>query len=247
MNEKLKSAVMSLVIVTALYFAVKLLYTKALSSKMYPNFGIRIPNGYTVHGIDVSRYQKDINWELVKKMQDQGVKLQFAFLKCTEGIGYKDATYSFNKKEAENNNLLCGAYHYFSARENGKSQAKFFIRNANLSGNNLAPVVDIEETKGMTKAKIQQELQACLDALEDEYKCKPIIYCNVDFYDAHLGEAFDKYPLWAAHYYVSKPNIKRNWQIWQHSDKGNVNGIDAKVDFNVVNGTSLQLNSLKIN
>jgi lysozyme len=246
MNPKIKSALISILIISVLYILVKFVFSNVLSSKMYPNFGIRIPNGYTVHGIDVSRYQQNINWELVSKMRDQGIRLQFAIAKCTEGTGLADATYSNNIKGARKNKIIAGAYHYFSANLSGKNQANYFIRHAKLRNGDLAPVVDIEETKGVSDAKIQQELQICLDVLEKEYECKPIIYCNVDFYDAHLGEKFDDYPLWAAHYNVAKPKIKRPWDIWQHSDKGNVNGIDAMVDFNVLNGTSLTLKLLCI-
>jgi lysozyme len=74
---------------------------------------------------------------------------------------------------------------------------------------------------------------------------KPIIYTNVDFYSRNLGTEFDGYPLWAAHYFEYKtPRVKRNWDFWQHSEQGRVNGIISKVDFNVFNGDSLQFKSL---
>jgi lysozyme len=246
MNPTFKSAGLSILIIILLYFAVNTIYRSSLSSKMYPNFGIRIPNGYSVHGIDVSRYQKNINWPLVQKMSDQGISLQFAIAKCTEGTSIADATYADNATGARANDITFGAYHYFSANISGERQAKYFLRHAKLKANDLAPIIDIEETKGMGNEKIKKELKICLDILEDEYKTMPIIYCNVDFYEAHLGETFDAYPLWAAHYNVAKPKISRAWDIWQHSDKGTVNGIDAKVDFNVINGTSFALKRLCI-
>ena len=46
------------------------------------------PKGYTVYGIDVSRYQGDINWELIcnqARISDQPVR--FAFIKATEAAG----------------------------------------------------------------------------------------------------------------------------------------------------------------
>jgi lysozyme len=72
-----------------------------------------------------------------------------------------------------------------------------------------------------------------------------VIYTNVDFYNRYLGEAFDDYPLWVAHYYQRRePRIKRGWVFWQHSDEGRVNGIRSPVDFNVFNGDSTAFRAL---
>ncbi len=49
------------------------------------SFAIRIPASYTIHGIDVSRWQERIDWQQVAKMRDNGIRLQFAFIKATEG------------------------------------------------------------------------------------------------------------------------------------------------------------------
>ena len=81
--------------------------------------------------------------------------------------------------------------------------------------------------------------------VEYYYGVKPIIYTNVDFYSRNLGKEFNSYPLWAAHYYqYDTPRIERNWDFWQHSEEGRVNGILSKVDFNVFNGDSLQFRNI---
>lgn len=49
------------------------------------SFAIHIPASYTIHGIDVSRWQERIDWQRVAKMRDNGIRLQFAFIKATEG------------------------------------------------------------------------------------------------------------------------------------------------------------------
>ena len=54
-----------------------------------------------------------------------------------------------------------------------------------------------------------------------------------------ISDGFDDYPLWVAHYLrPSEPRINRDWHFWQHSERGRVNGISGKVDFNVFNGDS---------
>jgi lysozyme len=66
--------------------------------RMYPGFGIELPEDYAIHGIDVSRYQSNVNWGMVKEMRSSDVKLGFAFIKARRprryyvwGYHYKNA------------------------------------------------------------------------------------------------------------------------------------------------------------
>ena len=94
---------------------------------------------------------------------------------------------------------------------------------------------------------MKKEAKRWLDVVEEYYNMRPIIYTNVDFYNRNLGADFDKYPLWVAHYYQpEQPRIGRDWLFWQHSDKGNVNGITTPVDFNVFNGDSSSFKNLLV-
>ncbi len=214
-------------------------------SAMYPEFGIEMPEQYQIHGIDVSRYQQYIYWKAVKQMQVRNIKIGFAFIKATEGTDRVDSYFKRNWKKAKQENLTIGAYHFFVPGKSGKQQAELFIQTVKLQPGDLPPVLDIELTSGVDTKQLKKELSIFLQALESHYKIKPIIYSNVDFYEKHLGEAFDSYPLWIAHYIEhNKPRIKRNWLFWQHSDKGKANGIKADVDFNVFNGDSAAFKSL---
>lgn len=213
----------------------------------YPEFGIGIPNEYMIHGIDVSRYQSLIAWEEVKAMKVDNIRLGFAFIKATEGIGNTDPQFRRNWKRAKSNDIIRGAYHFFIASKDGKMQAENFIKRVELEPGDLPPVLDVEQRNGVSKAQLRKEVRKWLSVVEAYYKVKPIIYTNVDFYDQNLGDEFDEYPLWAAHYYEQeKPRIRRDWVFWQHNDGGNVNGIISKVDFNVFNGDSLQFRQLLI-
>lgn len=212
---------------------------------LYPNFGIRIPAGYTTHGIDVSRYQKKIDWELVQAMEDKGHRISFAIMKASEGLYRTDPTFDDNWDGAKEVNLMRGAYLYFHPNRSGKAQAELFIRQVHLETGDLPPVVDIEERMGASKEKMQRNLKECLETLEAKYGIKPMIYSNVDFYARYLGDSFNDYPFWAAHYdQTHEPRTQRDWIIWQHNCRGHVNGISAEVDFNVVNGSMLQLKKL---
>jgi lysozyme len=231
-------------LLTGVYYVNRFVIHKNM--KMYPGFGISIPMSYNIHGIDVSKYQRDINWELVSKMRDQGAKIEFAIIKSTEGNNLRDSYFDDNWDEIKKYKMVRGAYLFFHANKNGKSQALHYIKNTPLESGDLAPVIDIENTFGMSKTQITKVLDDCINTLKDKFKTDPIIYCNADFYKAHLDAKFDEYPLWVAHYYEPNPHIERSWNLWQHNDGGSVNGIDAKVDFNVVNGSKRDLMKLTI-
>jgi lysozyme len=205
----------------------------------YPEFGIPIPTDYTVHGIDVSRYQDLIDWDEVQQMKVGNVQIQFAFIKATEGLNNADSRFRRNWKKCRDAGLIRGAYHFFIPGKSGRQQAEMFISYAELEKGDLPPVLDIEQTYGYPADKMVESLQTWLDVVEEYYKVKPIIYTNIDFYNKYLAGKFDSYPLWIAHYLQpDKPRIGRDWWFWQHNESGRVNGILSKVDFNVFNGDS---------
>lgn len=250
-NRKLTRWIISFVVaalaVAGAYMAYRWVAYKKAKSTRYPAFGISIPDDYGIHGIDVSRYQHLIAWEEVKNMQVGPIRLGFAFIKATEGIGNTDPQFHRNWKKAKSNDIVRGAYHFFIATKDGKSQAEHFIKKVDLGPGDLPPVLDVEQRYGVPKAQLQKEVKKWLETVENYYGITPLIYTNVDFYNQWLGDPFDKYPLWIAHYYEpERPRIGRRWLFWQHSDQGNVNGITAKVDFNVFNGDSLEFRSLLV-
>lgn len=213
----------------------------------YKEFGIALPARYSIHGIDVSRYQQAISWETVTAMKVQDIRLSFAFIKATEGNSRVDPFFKRNWKKAKNAGIVRGAYHFFLPSKDGKKQAQNFIKNVTLQSGDLPPVLDIEVSNGVPAERLRKELAVWLTTLETHYGIKPIIYTNVHFYQRYLQGYFDEYPLWVAHYLEAcKPRIERDWVFWQHSEQGRVNGIRSRVDFNVFNGDSVQFRSLLV-
>ncbi len=219
-------------------------YRKAKFTR-YPEFGIAIPGNYSIHGIDVSKYQSVVAWEEVKAMKVKEIQLGFAFIKATEGIANTDPNFKRNWKKAKDNAIIRGAYHFFIGSKDGRMQAENFIDKVELEPGDMPPVLDVEQLNGNSAIEFRKEIREWLDIVENHYGVKPIIYTNVDFYKRNLGPEFDGYPLWVAHYYqLEQPRINRSWSFWQHSDEGRVNGIVYKVDFNVFNGDSLEFKEL---
>ncbi|HEV8286736.1 MAG TPA: GH25 family lysozyme, partial [Chitinophagaceae bacterium] len=148
----------------------------------YPEFGIAIPDEYPIHGIDVSKYQQVIAWDEVKAMQVKKIKLGFAFIKATEGIGNTDPQFRRNWKRTKDAGIIRGAYHFFLATKDGRAQAENFIKAVHLKTGDLPPVLDIEQTYGVSKNVIKNEVREWLNIVETNYNVKPIIYTNIDFY-----------------------------------------------------------------
>lgn len=214
----------------------------------YAAFGIEVPVNYSIHGIDVSKYQDYIDWGMVKGMKVGDVQLSFAFIKATEGLSNEDGYFRRNWKKSRDAGLCRGAYHYFLATKSGKAQAENFINSVELMPGDLPPVLDIEQTYGVPGDKLRQRAKEWLQTVQDYYHVIPIVYTNVDFYNQFLKQDFDGYPLWVAHYLQKdRPNIYRDWAFWQHSESGRVNGVDTHVDFDVFNGDSTEFRKLLIN
>jgi lysozyme len=212
---------------------------------LYPDFGIELPLGYKIHGIDVSSYQGNIYWPAVAQMQDQDVNIKFAFIKATEGLNDVDKQYKNNWKQAKEANITRGAYHYFLATKSGRLQALNFISTVDLEPGDLPPVLDVEEIYGVRPDSLRSRVSSWLRTVEAAYNVKPIIYTSASFYMNFLGHDFDGFPLWVAHYFVKQqPGVDEPWSFWQHNATGRVNGIRARVDFNVFSGDTTLFNGL---
>lgn len=213
----------------------------------YEKFGVKIPRKYYVHGIDVSSYQQKINWVKVDSMDDYGVRVSFAFIKATEGVTLVDSYFQRNWRESKKAGVIRGAYHYFKPKKSGLWQAKFFLQTVKLEAGDLPPVIDVEETGGLDKLRLQLNLQEYINEIERQTQVKPIIYTGYKFFLDNLKGKFDDYPIWVAHYYQPKLKLKEtDWFFWQHADNATVDGIKGKVDLNVFNGDEEDLSALLV-
>ena len=197
-------------------------------------YGIKFPTRYTLHGLDVSRHNNRIDWDRVAAMNDGGIRMQFAFMKATEGATLGDPTFAKNWQEAGRVGLRRGAYHFYHPTRDPLKQAANFIKRVSLKTGDLAPVLDFEVINGVADHKVITDLHIFLDALEAEYNIRPIIYTNPSLYKRFIKSNFEVYPLWIADY--SKSDLNRydadKLYIWQHNKNGWVHGIRGFVDIN---------------
>ena len=190
-------------------------------------------------GIDVSHYQGNINWEKVKPQID------FAILR----MGLGDDIPSQDDKQFERNYTECVrlgipfAVYFFSYAINKAKVAKEIAHIKRLlNGKKInAPVyIDVENTKGLDwrtisnaeLLSIMQEYNAQLNALG----CKMGIYSSRSaFWNEKMTDKwYDGISKWVAEYGDKVNDFNRTYDIWQHTSKGSVNGIEGNVDMNVM-------------
>ena len=209
-------------------------------------YGVCMPVGYSMHGIDVSHYQGDINWKMLKQTRQGKFPVEFIFMKATEGGDFSDDRFVANFDSAKVHGFIRGAYHFYNPKTDADKQADFFIRSVKLEPGDLPPVLDIE-MKGKDVKKLQQDLKIWLRKVENHYGVKPIIYASYKFKTKYLNDSiFNTYPYWIAHYYVDSVRYQGEWKFWQHTDVGTLPGIDEKVDLNVFNGSFSELKNILI-
>ncbi len=208
----------------------------------------KYPNGYEIRGIDISRYQGEINWRKLQFARIDNCPLRFVLIKSTEGASRIDPYFNKNFYNAREFGFKRGAYHFWSNTSSAKSQANFFIKNTELAKGDLPPVLDVEKLpKNKDVESFQRDLLTWLHAVEDRFHCKPIIYTYYKFKQEYLNTpVFDQYPLWIAHYYTEEMQYEGEWKFWQHTDMGRLPGINGYVDFNVYNGSFYDLERLCI-
>lgn len=209
-------------------------------------YGVCLPQGYSVHGFDVSHHQGKIDWEELHKTQQTPFPVRFVFMKASEGGDFSDTAFVRNFDMARQYGFIRGAYHFYNPKTDAVRQADFFIRSVKLDPGDLPPVLDIE-TRSKDVPKLRRDLKIWLDKIEKHYHVKPILYTSYKFKNRYLNDSiFDSYPYWIAHYYVDSVEYKGQWKFWQHTDVGTLPGIDESVDLNVFNGNMEELLQLTI-
>lgn len=212
--------------------------------KPFPgSFGVKPPPGYQVHGIDVSVYQKKINWEKVASLRSGKDSIDFVIIKATEGRTRIDPCFDYNWKKSRKNHILRAAYHFYVCFSDSRKQARNFIEVVNLKKGDLPPVLDIEQTGPYGSRQMLSGIKNWLNIIEQEYGMKPIIYTYYGFYARYLkgNKDFKSYPVWLAHYAGSNIPDGTRWNFWQYTEKAMVEGIVKEVDMNVFCGSKEEL------
>lgn len=206
-----------------------------------PHAGVAKAHRLPIHGIDVSKWQGDINWHAVKAA---GTK--FAYIKSTEGGDHIDSKFYENWRNAERAGVPRGAYHFVFWCRPAEEQAEWFRRNVPADPNALPPVLDAEWNghsrncpKKIPREQALQMMQIILDAMEEHTGKRPIIYTDITFHQEVLEGVFNDYPYWIRST-AAEPHMRynsRRWTFWQFTTTGRVPGIKGDVDRNAFYGS----------
>lgn len=179
-------------------------------------------------GIDVSSYQKDIDWDAVCRDK----KIRFVYVKATEGATYTSPHFRYNIENARKHGLKVGSYHFLRTTSSLQSQFENFTRAVKPEEQDLVPLIDIEQRGNWTPKQIVDSLEVFIKMVSKHYNCRPMIYTMTSFYNKYLASHFKKYPLFIARYSESAPELNdgANYTLWQYTDQGTVKGIDHAVD-----------------
>lgn len=183
------------------------------------------------NGIDVSKWQGNIDWSTVKK---SGV--QFAILRAGYGreLSQKDEFFEKNYDGCKKNGIPCGAYWYSYAMtpDEARKEAKVCLEAIKGKQFEYPIYFDLEEKKqfDLGKEACTAIIKAFLETVEAAGYWVGL-YMSKFYLETYVAEDVrERYAIWVAHYGVEKTSYKGQFGIWQKSGEGKVAGINGNVD-----------------
>jgi lysozyme len=203
------------------------------------------PTDFPIHGIDVSKFQGEIDWSEVRR---SGVK--FAWIKATEGANYVDPKFWDNWRQAQEAGVPRGAYLFNYWCRPWQDEMAWFEATVPVDPTALPPVLDAEATptsktcrRTLDPAQTVDDMRQMLAEMQRHFGRRPVVYTTVDFYRSILRPAaLAEYPIWvrSTKYHPAVKYGARPWHFWQYESDGHVPGIQAKVDRNAFFGNADQ-------
>ena len=196
-----------------------------------------------IHGIDVSKWQGNIDWEKVKADGYEFVIIRMGYRGYGEtGELAMDEMFYKNIQGAQSAGLDVGVYFFSQAINEAEAlEEAEFVLNA-LEGYELQfPIVYDPElirdqparTNDVTGEQFTKNTIVFCEAIQTA-GYEPMIYSNM-IWEAFLFDMtqLENYPFWYADY-ESVPQTPYHFVMWQYSETGRVNGISGNVDLNIL-------------
>lgn len=192
-------------------------------------------------GIDVSKYQKEINWEQVAQEGVEFAIIRLGYRGYGTGAIVLDEQAIKNIEGATSAGIDVGVYFFSQAisEEEAIEEAKFVIENIKNYDIKYPIVFDTEEiineetrTKNLSVDELTDITIAFCEEVEKQ-GYTPAIYANLRWFSLKLDiTRLDKYHKWYA-YYDSSLYFPYKISMWQYSESGSINGIEGSVDMNI--------------
>ncbi len=192
-------------------------------------------------GIDVSKYQGDIDWEQVA-----GSGVEYAFIRLgirgyTKGEIQEDETFEDNIEGAREHDIDVGVYFFTQATsvKEAEEEAQYVLDMIEPYQVDYPVVIDVEavsndkaRTLGLTREERTQYCIAFCEMIKNA-GYTPMIYGNLKTFMLMLDlEQLEEYDKWLA-YYDEEFYYPYDFKIWQYSDEGAIDGIGTAVDMNI--------------
>jgi lysozyme len=192
---------------------------------------------YPVVGVDLSAHNGIPDFDSLS-----AYGIDFAYLKASEGEGFRDPSFIRNYAAAKRTGINVGAYHFFRFDCDGRKQAVNLLRAIAGCALDLPVAIDVEESGNPAEAATEL-ISARLDAMVSHIRSsgrKVIIYTNKNgdarFVRGHFDSIETDDPeLWICSF-TDPPLNRRQWTLWQHSHRSRIPGVKGFVDLNTFNG-----------
>lgn len=189
--------------------------------------------------VDVSGWQDDIDWEKVSNENIQGAIIRIGVRYSQSRTIHLDSKFDRNCKQAEKYSVPVGCYFYTVAYSvaDAQAEAEFVVKTLSDGGYQMDfPVyfdVEDESMRSLGRSLISEITNAFCEVIEDAGYLAGI-YCSKSWADSYLNEkAIGSRPMWIAQWDVSKCSYSGDFDLWQYTSKGIVDGINGYVDLNV--------------
>jgi lysozyme len=187
----------------------------------------------TVTGIDVSDWQKQIDWNQVA-----GAGYKFAIARINDG-NHNDDYWAYNWSEMKRVGLIRGAYQFYEPSMDSAWQAQLVVNAVGALGDGDLPVTLDVEWPSYGGSPTVDGIQTWVDAVTAGTGKVPMIYTAVGYWDQYFSGQFGNLTLWVANSQVTCPHIPDSWSGWTYWQWGGgpVPGIGTgDVDQDLFNG-----------
>ena len=190
--------------------------------------------------LDVSRWQKQIDWEKVKASGKISGAMLRAMGNSADGKAskpYLDPTFERNYAECTRLGIPVGVYGYFKAVNKAEADKELALLKKALTGKTLGLPVAVDVEDKLALAPLGKQVLTDLTAYElaavESWGVYAMLYTGLYFARDNLymgGAALKPYDVWLAAYRTVKPAPGWPFGMWQYTASGSLPGISGDVD-----------------
>ena len=199
----------------------------------------RLSAGSGTMGIDVSKWNGNIDWTAVRNSGVSYVIIRCGYRGSTGGSLIEDPTYRKNIKGAKAAGLQVGVYFFTQAINEVEAveEASMVLNLISGQGVTLPVYLDVEASGGRADG-IGKDMRTrvckafCQTIQNSGYKAG--VYANKTWFTSYINTAsLTNYKIWLAQYAATPTYTATRYDMWQYSSKGSVAGISGNVDMNI--------------